>query len=193
MVGKEQWVDLSMPAVPTSQISCFWGNQMTKRKLIMLTVLVVGMMFALATSAAAGPPTAAEGLWRYQPAILEMETRGCNTFLTTSEDGVWTGTFDGVSTEDGRVVIHCNGRWSFHAIANFSAVAVDGREGTLVMSVNGSRPDEEADWTGRWVILSGTGELENLRGQGTWWGPGAPGPGEWGDIYYAGKVHFEPN
>ena len=166
---------------------------MTKRKLFMLSVLVVGMMFALATSAAAGPPALAEGLWQYQPSILEAETRGCNTFLTTFENGLWTGTFEGVSTEEGRVVIHCNGKWTFNAIAHFSSVTVDGRAGTLVMSVNGSRPNELADWTGRWVILSGTAELEHLRGQGTWWGPGAPGPGEWGDIYYSGNVHFAPH
>jgi hypothetical protein len=112
--------------------------------------------------------------------------------LTTFENGPWTGTFEGISTEDGKVVIHCSGAWSFNAIVSFSELTVDGRTGTLKMSVVGKRPDENADWAGKWVILSGTGELTDLRGQGTWWGPGAPGPEEWGDIYYAGNYHFRP-
>lgn len=69
---------------------------------------------------------------------------------------------------------------------------VDGKFGTLQMSVNGKSPDVFTDWEGRWVILSGTGDLSTLHEQGTWWGPGAPDVGEWGDIYYAGRVHFEP-
>ena len=65
-------------------------------------------------------------------------------------------------------------------------------QGTLVMSVEGSAPDAVSDWHGRWVILRGTDELATLRGQGTWWGPGAPDVGLWGDIYYGGEIHFEP-
>ncbi len=34
--------------------------------------------------------------------------------------------------------------------------------------------------------------VANLRGQGTWWGPGAPAPEVWGDIDYEGNYHFEP-
>ena len=49
-----------MLVVPTSQTQCFWRNKVTKRKLFMLSVLVVGMMFALATTAAAGPPAPAK-------------------------------------------------------------------------------------------------------------------------------------
>jgi len=60
------------------------------------------------------------------------------------------------------------------------------------MSVEGSLPDASSGWHGRWVILRGTDELATLRGQGRWWGPGAPDVGVWGDIYYGGKIHFEP-
>jgi len=122
---------------------------------------------------------------------LEAKEAGCNTFLKTFEEGWWSGTFNGSSTEDGTVVIHCSGAWSFKAIVSFEG-SVAGKMGTLTMSVVGSRPDGLADWEGRYVILSGTGELASLRSQGTWWGPGAPAPGEWGDIYYDGNYHFEP-
>jgi hypothetical protein len=165
-------------------------KKLTKTSLALLTVVV--LLSALLMSAQAGPPTTAEGLWQYQPFIESARMAGCNTFLDTFENGMWTGTFVGTSTEDGKVVVHCSGFWSFNAIVTFSEVTVEGHSGTLVMSVEGSAPDAVSDWHGRWVILRGTDELATLRGQGTWWGPGAPDVGLWGDIYYGGNIHFEP-
>ncbi len=165
---------------------------MNKRLLILATVLLSTLIIVLSVPAYAGPPENANGLWQYTPTILAVRERGCNTFLTTSEEGIWTGTFTGNSTEDGKVVIHCSGMWSFDAIVSFHDVTVAGKSGTLEMTVVGGRPDASSNWTGRWVILSGTGDLASLRGQGTWWGPGAHGPGTWGDIYYSGDYHFEP-
>jgi len=163
---------------------------MKRMSLAVLTVVVI--LSAPLMSVQAGPPATAEGLWQYIPTIESSRTAGCNTFLETVEDGWWTGTFVGTSTEDGKVVIHCSGDWSFNAIVSYTG-AVNGYTGTLKMSVEGSlRPEESSDWHGRWVILSGTDGLATLRGQGTWWGPGSPGPGEPGDIYYEGNVHFEP-
>lgn len=162
-----------------------------KKKILVLSI-VLALLFLLAIPALAGPPEKAEGLWQYKPFILEVKEAGCNTFLTTFENGLWTGTFEGTSTEDGKVVIHCNGRWSFNAIVTFSELTVDGKSGTAEMSVVGSRPDAFTDWAGMFVIQNGTGELANLRGQGKWWGPGAPEVGVWGDIEYSGNYHFEP-
>ena len=167
---------------------------MKKMWLTLLTVVVA--LSALLISAQAGPPDTAEGLWQYQPFIEDTKTAGCNTFLDTFENGRWSGTFEGTSTEDGKVVIHCSGAWSFNAIVSYEGVVHDDsgipHSGTLVMSVQGSRPDGTSDWHGGWVILRGTEELATLRGQGTWSGPGAAAPGVWGDIYYEGNVHFEP-
>ncbi len=162
---------------------------MKKKLFVLLMVLLALSMVSI--TALAGPPEKAEGLWQYQPFILDARVAGCNTFLTTFENGIWTGTFEGTSTEDGKVVIHCNGAWSYKAIVSFEGY-VDDKYGTLKMSVVGKRPDGLADWQGKSVILGGTGELANLRGQGTWWGPGAPAPEVWGDIYYEGNYHFEP-
>jgi hypothetical protein len=163
------------------------------KKIIQLLVVlsVIGLAFLVSSPALAGPPGTAGGLWQYRPVMLGGSMSGCNTFAQTFEDGLWTGTFDGISTEYGNVTIHCNGAWSFRSIVSFVG-SVDGKEGTFEMSVVGSRPDGLADWEGKFVILSGTGELANLRGQGIWWGPGSPGPGLWGDIYYEGNYHFEP-
>jgi len=69
---------------------------------------------------------------------------------------------------------------------------VDGKAGTVVVRLIGKKP-EGGDWFGSWVILSGTGDLENLRGQGIWRGPGYEGPqipGDYPDIYYSGHIRF---
>ncbi len=162
------------------------------KRMLLKLVTLSAILAMVSVPVLAGPPTAAEGLWQYKPTIDGIREADGNTFLKTSEEGKWTGTFTGDSTEDGHVVIYSTGFWSFRATVSFSQVTVDEKSGTLEMRVVGSRPDAGSDWQGFWVILSGTGELATLRGQGTWWGPGAPGPGEWGDIYYGGQIHFEP-
>jgi len=162
-------------------------------KRLLLTLLTLAVMLSmLSVPALAGPSTAAEGVWQYKPTIEDVRMADGNMFLETSEEGLWTGTFEGESTEDGHVVVYRTGSWSFRGTVSFSQVTVDGASGTLEMTVVGSRPDAVTDWQGRWVILSGTGDLATLRGQGTWWGPGAPDVGQWGDIYYEGQIHFEP-
>ncbi|MDH3747449.1 MAG: hypothetical protein OER97_04515 [Gammaproteobacteria bacterium] len=171
---------------------------MRKRHLTLLCTGIVAFLFAFATPIQAGPPETASGKWFYLPSIIDAREAGCNTFLNTFEIGLWTGTFTGDSTESGKVVIHCSGRWSFNAIVTFSSVTVDGRSGTLEMSVVGSRLDATSDWYGHWVITDGSADLENLRGQGNWWGlgfvpPTPPNLPEFGEIDYDGIYHFEPN
>lgn len=165
---------------------------MKKKLLFVLAMLAV--LSLLAVPAIAGPPEQAEGLWQYQPFILSSQEIGCKTILTTFENGLWTGTFTGTSTENGKVVIRCSGEVTFKALVTFQG-SVAGRSGTMWMKVVGSKPDARGEWQGSFVILKGTGDLANLRGQGTWWGPGynPEFPDEWGDIYYAGNIHFEPD
>ena len=163
------------------------------RKVSITALFLIVFLFALTTAVQAGPPSNASGVWLYTPYGTGMRLAGCNTHATTFEESIWQdGTFVGTSTEDGRVTIHCAGNWSFKATVLFDHVEVNGREGTLEMTVNGSRPDAMADWFGHWTITDGGGDLENLRGQGTFWGPGAPAQGVQGEITYEGQIHFEP-
>lgn len=163
---------------------------MKKRIQFITALLVIFSLFMATNTVQATPPENAAGLWRYQSTILSAKEAGCNLFAKTSEVGTWTGTFNGTSTESGRIALHCSGAVSFNAIVSFEGT-VDGKYGTFKMSVVGSKPDLSSDWTGTYVILSGTGELAGLKSQGIWYGPGASGGG-WGDIYYDGNYHFEP-
>ena len=159
-------------------------------KKMLLTLLTVFMVLSmLSIPAHAEPPMPAAGLWQYKPSIEDSREADGNTFLTATDEGKWTGTFEGDSREDFVVMIHSSGFWSYMGLLSFEGT-VNGKSGTLDMSCAGNRADVDTDWQGQCVILSGTGDLATLRGQVTWWGPGAPAEGEWGDIYYSGKIDF---
>jgi len=168
---------------------------MKNRSLLLIAVLTVALLSLLSAPVHGGPPSAAEGLLQYLPVDQSMRVAGGNTFVDFAEVGKWTGTLEGESTDVGALVIHSAGFASVKAITSFVGT-VGGRSGTLEMGFIGEKPDllPGTEWEGKWVILSGTGDLANLRGHGTWWGPGWQGnPTEWGNIPYAGEIHFEPN
>jgi hypothetical protein len=167
-------------------------GRLRNTKKILLALLILSVILSMRSrSAPAGSATAASGLWRYKPRIEHVRVVDSKAFFDTSAEGVWTGTFIGASTEVGQVVIHSSGIWSFSATVSFSRVTVDRKSGTLELSIVGERPDVSADWQGEWVILSGTGDLATLRGQGTWWAPAVPEAAEWSIAYYGGQVDFE--
>ncbi|HSR31854.1 MAG TPA: DUF3224 domain-containing protein, partial [Anaerolineae bacterium] len=142
--------------------------------------------------ALAGPPEEAGGDWSYYAEPLgDPKVAGCNMFVPAYSEGVWTGTFVGVTTEVGVVVLHCSGKASFSGTLSFEG-EVAGKSGTMEMSAVGTCCDEQGHWQGQWVILSGTEGLANLRGQGAWFGPGAGGFNAPGKLEYAGNYHFEP-
>ncbi|MFN2181746.1 MAG: hypothetical protein ACK2UR_08705 [Candidatus Promineifilaceae bacterium] len=166
---------------------------MNKKYVVILMALFI--LLVLAIPAQATKPDSAEGVWSYFVYKAEVKEAGCNTFLTTYDYGKMTGTFEGETTEVGMVVEHCSGGVSFNGNMVFVGEVdspAGARSGTMEMSVVGQCCDENG-WDGQWVILSGTEELANLRGQGTWSGPGAGGPFVWGDVDYEGNIHFEGN
>ena len=166
---------------------------MRKMRLTVLTGVVGVFLFSVATPIQAGPPETASGEFWYLGLTAEPRFAGCNLFLDITEIAEWTGTFTGLSTDEGKAVGHCNGDWSVNEIMTFETVVVDGISGGLILRIVGHLPAGVFDWYGHWVILEGTGGLANLRGQGNWWGPGSPEPGLPGQIFYDGKYHFEPN
>jgi len=174
---------------------------MKKMLFVLLGVIMALTMVAL--PAQATPPENAQGLWYYMPSILDVKVVGGNTFLTITDVGNWNGTFDGDSTEcdvfpvcavsedAGTVVAYASGHAFYAGVNTFPSVTVNGKAGRLVMRVNGVKFGDS--WDGRWVIIEGEGELAGLQGQGTWWGPGynPAEPLEYGEIHYAGDIHFE--
>jgi len=148
-------------------------------------------------------PTYVSGSLAYDPVIVGSKLAGRNLHLETTEEALWSGGLTGVSWDEPcRVVVHnavldaegnivnFDFRW-YTAIATFTECTVGDKTGGLVMRLVGMDSGPGTDWSGKWVILRGTGELANLRGQGTWWGPGWPPGIPTPTIFYEGWIHFD--
>ena len=143
-----------------------------------------------------------EGQWLYLPdPFIDDRVVDGNLLVTVIDKAKWTGGFLGTSTDIGPAVFHASGSVNYEGTVSFEGKVLDDAtstllgEGTLKISVAGSKSAKVGDeWQGKWVILSGTGNLEALRGHGSWWGPGYNPdiPTEYGVIDYDGKVHFAP-
>lgn len=156
-----------------------------------LTAALVAWMLAflptLSISAVrAGSPTAVEGFFDYVPHRIDVKEADGNTFIYATEDEVWSGGFEGTSKAVFRAEIFSSGFWDVWLRSSFTGKVLD-KSGTMVIQLVGKR--ESGIWHGQWVILSGTGDLANLRGEGTWWGPGFPAPSP--EISYSGQIHFQ--
>jgi hypothetical protein len=147
----------------------------------------------------------AAGVWCYLPVFDRLkpitfdpyEGDPNKQFLQAPYISKWSGTFNGESTDYGLIIAHVldpnapGAPMVFVDAASFRDVEVDGKVGHLEMDVLGDRPDPTAEWRGTWVLTSGTGELEGIHGNGTFWGPGwypetsTEECGDWGLIYYA--------
>ena len=121
-----------------------------------------------------------------------IRVAGGNTFIYADDDALFTGTFDGTGYDVFTLEIHPKGFATGRGRTLFTG-EVDGKSGTLVIQWVGNTKNDLGWWWFKWVILSGTGDLANLRGQGTSWGPGPAGPGVWGGVDYSGKIHFKPD
>lgn len=130
----------------------------------------------------ATPSTTASGKWTYvNTGFKIIKQFDGYQIASITEDGTWTGTFVGTSKDVIRAVINPQGFLTFAGLIYFTGT-VGGRSGTLVILFTGS--GTFTGMSGNWFILSGTGGLAKLRGQGTWWGPSY-------NLDYSGKVHFE--
>jgi hypothetical protein len=169
-------------------------RKMMSTSILMCMVALLSML--LIPTVLATKPTYVSGYMTYTPTIVGFRWADGNLHLDTTEEGDWYGDLVGHSHDEPcRVVIHgANGLpatdWDFRwytSISTFEECTVAGRTGGLVMRLVGKSGGPGEEWSGHWVILKGTGELEGIHGQGTWWGLGFP----IGDIPYEGWIHFD--
>ena len=182
------------------------------KKLIILLIVIVLLVMVSVTAFANNPDKKkkADGVWCYLPVFDRLkpimfdpyEGDPGKQFLQVPYVSKWTGTINGSSTDYGLLIGHIldpkapSAPMAFVDAAWFTDAEVDGKVGDLGMDTIGDRikpNDPTAGWIGTWVITSGSGELEGLKGNGTFWGPGwtpdadSEECGDWGLIYY--KVH----
>jgi hypothetical protein len=160
------------------------------KKMLLTLLAAIMVLSALSVPAFAKPSTPVSGTFDYTFELLEdpRQANG-NVFLHAQEWETWEGSFSGDSIAEFWVTQFREGNMNVWLRSEFTGTVLGDKEGTMIIQLVGKKPVND-DWYGQWVIISGTGDLANARGGGTWGGPGfgATGP----DIWYSGQVHFEP-
>ena len=113
--------------------------------------------------------------------------------MEATEHEIWQGDMVGEGNSEFRGGMLAGGFWTVLLRCDFVG-EVAGKECALVLQLVGKKP-QDGNWYGKWVILSGTGELASAHGGGTWGGPGYRSdvkvPGD-PDCWYSGDIHFDP-
>jgi hypothetical protein len=137
-------------------------------------ILLLALSFIPATAAPKHEPrvarSAAEGVWTWVNTGWDVwkETPRGVQYVSGTEEGTWTGTFEGSSIDGfGAEIRPDDTLWALLTIS-FEGT-VDGRTGRLEILTTAVARDPDRPMRGRWTIISGTGDLANLRGQGTWY------------------------
>lgn len=160
----------------------------TAGRRVVAVLASIGAVAVFAVPASATPLTAASGTFTDVPAgPPEIRQADGNTFIKQAVTQTLTGTFTGTAAQRSMTLVHATGAANFHGTETCTCV-VQGRSGTLLFGFEGTG-EPDGTFVGHFVILSGTGELRNLRGQGSIMGPG---PGSVSGTY-SGEIHFGPN
>jgi hypothetical protein len=148
---------------------------MKKTILLVAVVALAATLFVPATIAAPSPervlPRAASGTWSWVNTgwnVWKTTPKGVE-FATGSEDGTWTGTFEGTSADSFSGRFKPSGAFFGLLTVKFEGT-VEGLDGTLeiLTTFEVTKEDLTAPMSGTWMIVAGTGELANTCGMGHW-------------------------
>jgi hypothetical protein len=176
-----------------------------KRAIIAIATAVLALVLFSVVPVYAAKPTQIEGTWIATSGITLIgpeHTGGGNHFDTWSNTGRYmTGPIKGNFTQNVTITMHTgesvfveqpplNFLWRIDR--TIYDASVDGKSGTIDMrlickgTVVPGTPNAVNSLEGTWVIISASGELAGLHGQGTWWNipPGILG--------YEGQIKFSP-
>lgn len=181
------------------------------RKSLGIVLLAAFMLMLPLSAVSAAKPEQISGEWRFTgpmpPIYSDQKTAGANLFTTQWNTGEYdvgpiVGTFEqyiymkmhfGNPKIDFETMLTTPPAtwppydWNWHIVRTFTG-SVNGKEGTFVMylETKGSHPGSPGTMKGTWVIISGTDELANLHGQGTWTNKATQ------RLSYEGKINFSP-
>jgi len=191
-------------------------KQMKNRKVygVLAIVIIAGLLSTVIPFASATPSTPVSGQWVAVPGsqvYSNIRAKGANYFIDVYNKGTYTaGDMLGSFEQTFNVVIHYR---SPQVVANLNpnpalrpeapfiwydmertfTGTVLGVSGGFTMRLeaigygNSYEGPAYFNLRGTWVIISGTGGLANLHGQGTWWHSSTGFAG----LEYQGQVHFD--
>ncbi len=132
-------------------------------KVLMLFAVLATVALVAAPGAVASPPTAASGTFTYTSSTFNsIRSAGGNTFIDLSATVSYTGTFSGISTVQGTLIIHADGSANFYDVETFTGT-VNGVTGTVTFNLTG-RNGPSVDIGATDTIVSATGDLAGLHG-----------------------------
>jgi hypothetical protein len=146
---------------------------------VILSALLIPTVFAK-------KHTLVDGTWSWGVDNWMERPANGNMHISATELDVFSGTFEGTGIGPFKMTWHSNDVITGSGKTVFTG-SVDGKSGTCVIMWVGKTINEEFWWSFKWIIISGTGELSNLRGKGTCYGPGPPG------VEMTGWIHFDPS
>jgi hypothetical protein len=151
--------------------------------LVLFSAPTIGVVIAKQSTEVSGTIELTSVVPAQPPKVAEESD---NRVLTMNIIEEWNGGIEGVATAQAIWIVHNAplignpDAWiNFHAIITFSDVTVLGQSGGLTIRIRGAKT--ECHWT----IISGTGDLANIHGQGKASLDTEP-------YTYTGKVHFDP-
>jgi hypothetical protein len=127
------------------------------------------------------------GTWSWWADAFSFKYPGGNTFISATEHDTLTGTFEGSGVGPFIVRVDPNGVMTGIGRTVFTGFVGD-NWGTLVIQWTGTTKTL-GKWDCKWVILSGTGDLVNLRGSGR----GVETEPDSYVLVLSGKIHFDPS
>ena len=134
----------------------------------------------------ASPPTAVSGEYEFgDRVVVEIRQAGGNTIIKDVSGMTLAGDIEGSMVFERTFILHGDGKYNVKGIVTAIA-SVGGRSGTYTQRVVATGDLTTGTVQGTYVIISGTGGLANMRGQGTLTGiSNVAGT-------YSGQVHFGP-
>jgi hypothetical protein len=143
-------------------------------------------------------PTEVHGNFTYEPACaFPGEALGVNLFVPCTDTETWTEPLDGTPTTgyvDGTAWTEYWLIWNtrsevlvFSSQGEFDGSVLGSDRGIAEVRLTGISKDGAKQWQGTWLIGQGSGGLEGVHGEGTWYGPD-----DEGRFTYDGLVHFDP-
>lgn len=166
------------------------------RKLLVVFVALMTIATLSIPLANATPPTSVSGtikVTNFVPlGMPSFEGKSDNAIMTGTMSVTWAGDITGDTTYEAIMMLHnlvlpmgnSVPTINVHETIFFPTVKVLGKSGSLTLQVNANLARGRNEFS--WTILSGTGELVNLKGQGIYYLVAEP-------LYiYEGQVHFDP-